>query len=141
MELERYGAAARGLRRYVWLVADALGVGPGCCTVQLESPVHAYLPLDDHLPALPGSDVALTWDPDSGWMAGIEAGPDVVPLARLGGDVLPEPADVVEFVRRFLAGEPHRPAGPPTSSEPLSERLAAYRPQWTVDISREPLGL
>ncbi|MGH8882495.1 MAG: DUF6292 family protein [Stackebrandtia sp.] len=105
MDLEPYGAAARGLREYVWSIADALGVGADCCYVQLESPVHAYIPLDERLPRLPGSDVALTWDADQGWAVGVEHGVDVIPLCFLTGDVVPEPERVAEFVEQVLAGD------------------------------------
>lgn len=128
MDLEPDGVPARGLRRYVCLVAEALGVGQGCCYVQLESPVHAYVPLDDRLPRLPGSDVAATWDATQGWAVGVEdgIGPDVVLLSHLGGDLLPAPAIVAEFVTGFLAGEPFgepQQAGP---ADDLTDRLAAY---------------
>jgi hypothetical protein len=135
MELDPYGSPARGLRRYVWSVAESLGVGPGCCYVQLESPVQAYIPLDDRLPALPGSDIALIWGPDQGWAVGVEDGPDVVPLGRLGGDVLPRPAVVAEFVKGILAGQRFAEAEPPEPADgELTERLAAYAPRFPVTI-------
>ncbi len=128
MELELYGPPARGLRRYVWSVADALGVGPGCCYIQLESPVQAYIPLDERLPRLPGSDVAVTWDETQGWAVGVEDGisAEVVPLCQLGGDALPEPSVVAEFVASFLAGEPFHAPEPPQPAADLAERLARY---------------
>lgn len=129
MELELYGAPAWGLRRYVWSVADTLGVGAGCCYVQLDPPVQAYIPLDDRLPRLPGSDVAVLWDSTHGWAVGVEdgIGADVVPLAYLGGDLLADPQVVADFVRRFLAGEPFGEPEPPTpATADLRDRLAAY---------------
>jgi hypothetical protein len=128
MELELYGAPARGLRRYVWSVANALGVGPGCCYVQLDPPVQAYIPLDDRLARLPGTDVAVLWDATDGWSAGVEDGlsAKVVPLAYLGGDLLPVPRVVAGFVSRFLAGEPLAAPEPPGSTTDLPERLAAH---------------
>jgi hypothetical protein len=127
VELEPEGAPARGLRRYVWLVAEALGVGAGCCYVQIESPLHAYIPLDEQLPRLPGSDVAVTWDAGHGWAIGVEdsMGADVVPLSYLGGDLLPAPGTVADFVRGFLAGEPFRDPEP-LCSDDLPDRLAGY---------------
>jgi hypothetical protein len=129
MDLDRDGAPARGLRRYVRLVAEALGVGPDCCYVQPESPVHAYIPLDDRLPQLPGSDVALTWDATQGWAIGVEdgIGPDVVPLSHLAGDPLPAPPVVVEFVTSFLAGERFAEPEPCLAADgDLITRLAGY---------------
>ena len=126
MDLELYGKPARGLRRYVWLVAEALGVGRGCCYVQLESPVQAYIPVDERLPRLPGSDVAVVWDATQGWAIGVEDGPDVVPLGVLGGDVLPPPERVARFVARFLAGEPFADPDWPAPPGELIDRLAGY---------------
>jgi Family of unknown function (DUF6292) len=133
MELELYGAPARGLRRYVWQVAEALGVGPGCCYVQLESPVQAYIPLDERLPRLPGSDVAVTWEASTGWAVGVEdgIGAEVVPLSHLGGDPLPDADVVADFVTGFLAGEPFRETSPEPAAD-LVERLAAF--------GRRPVG-
>ena len=127
VELEAYGSPARGLRRYTWLVAEALGVGPGCCYVQLEAPVQAYIPVDERLPRLPGGDVAVVWDATQGWEIGVEDGPDVVPLGFLTGDLLPPPGVVAEFVAQFLAGKPFpEPAEPPPTDDDLLDRLAAY---------------
>jgi hypothetical protein len=131
MDLELDGTPGRGLRRYVWLVAETLGVGRGCCYVQLEAPVQAYIPLDDRLPRLPASDLALTWDTEQGWAIGVEdgLGPDVVALSFLVGDLLPPPRRVAEFVTEFLAGEPFgqpdqpRPAG---DLPELTDRLSGY---------------
>jgi hypothetical protein len=131
MDLELDGTPGRGLRQYVWLVAEALGVGRGCCYVQLEAPAQAYIPLDDRLARLPASDLALTWDTEHGWAVGVEdgLGPDVVPLSHLGGDLLPPPRRVVEFVTDFLAGEPFGQPDPPNpAADPaeLADRLSAY---------------
>lgn len=128
MELDLYGAPARGLRRYVWKVAEALGVGPGCCYIQLESPVQAYIPLDERLRRLPGSDVAVIWEATTGWSVGVEdgIGAEVVPLSQLGGDLLPDPCLVADFVKRFLAGAPLRAPEPPGPTDDLAERLAEF---------------
>lgn len=138
MELDLYGAPARGLRRYVWLVAEALGVGPGCCYVQLESPVQAYIPLDERLPRLPGSDVALIWDATHGWAAGVEDGlsAEVVPLSYLTGDILPAPEVVAGFVASFLAGDPHCAPEPPAPIRDLPERLAAFASRFRQPSTR-----
>jgi uncharacterized protein DUF6292 len=126
MDLDLYGSPARGLRRYVWLVAEALGLGPSCCYVQLESPVQAYIPLDDRLPLLPGTDVAAVWDAKRGWAVGVEDGPDVVPLGFLGGELLPPPARAADFVSRFLAGEPFPEPDEAPPDDDLIDRLAGY---------------
>ena len=138
MDLEPDGPAGRGLRRYVWLVADALGVGHGCCYIQYESPVQAYIPVDDRLPRLPSSDVAVIWDATQGWAVGVEdqLGPDVVALSHLGGDVLPEPEVVADFVTGFLSGDPITPPEPKHHKENLTKRLAAYASRFRLPITK-----
>lgn len=127
MDLELDGAPGRGFRRYVRLVAEALGLGQGCY-VQLEAPAQAYIPLDERLPSLPASDVALTWDAERGWAIGVEdgRGPDVVPLSFLGGDVLPAPHRVVAWVADLLAGQQFDQPDPSPAAGDLTDRLSAY---------------
>ena len=91
----------RGLRGYLQAVTAALGIGLESCTVDLDTPVSAYVAIDWRLTRFPGRDVALIWDEQHGWAATIEAGcgEDVIVLAYLGGDdVLPDPRHVVRFM-------------------------------------------
>lgn len=135
MELETEGRAARGLRRYLGLVAEKLGVG-GAVSVQLEEPVSAYIPLDGRLRRFPDHDVALVWDEEDGWAVGIEtdAGSPVVVLSYLGEDVLPAPRVVARFVldvfgERF-PGRPDRPRLRPVEpADDLMRRLTQYAPK------------
>jgi len=90
MELDGHDRAARGLRRYLTLVAEATGVGAEACFVQLGPPVEAYLALDHRLSSHPDRDVALLWDEEHGWALGIEThgGADVTVLSYVGEHVL-----------------------------------------------------
>ncbi|MFL6140630.1 MAG: DUF6292 family protein [Labedaea sp.] len=107
MDLELGGAADRGLRRYVSLVAEALDLTGDCWLVQAQSPISVYLPLDEQLTGLPGRDAALLWDEERGWSLGVEwaDSAEVRVVAYLGGkDLLPEPAVVAQFATRVGAG-------------------------------------
>ncbi|KAA2263370.1 hypothetical protein F0L68_10060 [Solihabitans fulvus] len=129
MDLEYEGAPARGLRRYVRLVAEALGLDGGGYFVQLESPAHAYIALERRLPARPDRDVALTWTEGQGWALASESadGDELSAHSVLGGDVLPAPRVVAQFVRRVCEGAAlGEPAAPPVGAEELASRLTAY---------------
>ena len=131
MDLDFDSPAANGLRRYIRLVADELGLTGESSYVQLEPPAHAYLAVDGRFKSFPARDVALLWDEEHGWAAGVEthSGEDVMVLAYLGKDVLPAPRTVARFVRS-LSGEAG-PVEPPAFRRPgdhddLETRLAAY---------------
>jgi hypothetical protein len=62
----------RELLQYLDTVAAVLGVGLESTTIDLDTPVSAYLALDHHLPAFPGRDLALLGDEEHGWSAAIE---------------------------------------------------------------------
>ncbi|HET9140879.1 DUF6292 family protein [Actinophytocola sp.] len=137
MDLDVDGALARGLRRYVALVAGALGLsGPGW-TVQLDPPASAYLPLDQRLPAFPGRDTALLWHELHGWALAVETarGQDLQVVAYQGLDVLPTPRGVAQFATRLLraTAAPAGPASPPhlraLDDDVLADRLAVYTGQ------------
>ncbi|WP_409490367.1 DUF6292 family protein [Amycolatopsis sp. cmx-11-12] len=86
---------------YLAEVTAALGVGLESCTVDHDSPVSAYVALDERLPRHPGRDVALLWDEVHGWAAAIEthSGEDLIVLRYLGGETAtPPPARVARFV-------------------------------------------
>ncbi|HEU5473613.1 MAG TPA: DUF6292 family protein [Actinophytocola sp.] len=126
------GALASGLRHYVALVAEAIELsGPGW-TVQLDSPVSVYLPLDARLPAFPTRDTALVWHELHGWALAVETGEDRMVVAYHGLDVLPPPHEVAEFTTRLLTATTRGPGpgNPPHLRAPddagLTRRLAAY---------------
>ncbi len=97
----------RRLRGYLGAVARAVGVGPESGTIDLDTPVSAYVALDWRLRRFPGHDLALVWDEVHGWAVALEdSGGDAVVLAYLGGEVLPEPRAVVRFLAAVRAGDP-----------------------------------
>lgn len=131
MDLDGDAAPARGLRRYVRLVADTLGLRGGWF-VQLETPVTAYLALQRRLAEYPGNDVALSWDEENGWGLAVESNHgelDVV--GYLAGEVLPSPERVGRFVDAVFSGQGTGRCDPPGlrrvgSRDDLWKRLAAY---------------
>lgn len=130
MYLENWGRPARGLRRYVRLVAEELGCSGDAFSVDTEAPVSAYLPLDDRVPAFPERDLALIWTPLHGWYAAIEtaSGEDLIVVSYAGDEVLPSPAEVAMYVRALVeGGGPGRPTPPDAAvGTDLPDRLAAY---------------
>jgi hypothetical protein len=124
-----------GLRGYLTAVGAAVGVGAESCTMDIDTPVSAYIALDGRLDRFPDRDLALLWDERHGWAAAVEthSGEDLVPLAYLGDDdVFPEP----QVVARFLAdlGVNHtvdrpRPPAPRQADDHdvFANRLRAYR--------------
>ncbi|PXY19399.1 DUF6292 family protein [Prauserella muralis] len=133
MELDPHGAPARGLRRYVRLVEQELGLsGHGSC-VHLDPPVSAYLALEGQLPGFEDRDVALIWDEEHGWAVAVESrcGEDLLVVSYLGGSVLPAPRVVARFAERLLAGDlPGQPEPPHLrlagTEDDLSARLGDY---------------
>lgn len=101
-----HDVVARGLRRYVTLVAQHAGVGAEACSIQFAPPVGAYVALDQHLPRFPERDVALLWDTTCGWALAIEThgGADLTVLGYLARDVLPLPHEVADGLRRAVRG-------------------------------------
>jgi hypothetical protein len=157
MNLDRESAAARGLRRYVGLVADAVGIGAEASAVQLEDPVSVYLPLERCAAEYPEHDLALLWDERCGWMLAIEV-PGTVQLTVLGylaDTVLPAPRVVADYVTRACSGagfgepRPEQPARAADDAD-LADRLAAhaarvpgaswYRCSGTVTDQPRPAG-
>jgi hypothetical protein len=135
MELEPDARAARGLRRYLRLVAEELGIDGAGQFVQFDAPVGAYLPLDIRLSRFPSQDVALVWDEERGWALGIEtdAGTPIALLSYLGGDVLPAPRTVAQFVHDVVDDRfPGRPDPVIMRSvgdqDDLVDRLNRYAP-------------
>ncbi len=95
---------------YLAEVTHALGIGLESCTVDHDSPVSAYVALDERLPSHPGRDVALLWDEIHGWAAAVEthSGEDLIILRYLGGKTIaPPPAQVARFVTALREDDPY----------------------------------
>ncbi|MFI9011150.1 DUF6292 family protein [Actinosynnema sp. NPDC053489] len=107
MELDFDDAVGRGLRGYVRLVTEELGLTGECSYVQADGPATAYLALDGRLPGFPDRDVALLWDEAHGWSAAVEthSGEDVIVQAYFGQELLPPPGAVARWVRGLFRGE------------------------------------
>jgi hypothetical protein len=125
-----------GLRDYLTAVGAAVGVGAESCTMDIDTPVSAYLALDWRLDRFPDRDLALLWDECHGWAAAVEthSGEDLIALAYLGGDdVLPEPQVVARFLADLGANnhtvDRPRPPAPRHADDHdvLANRLRAYR--------------
>ncbi len=100
---------------YLAEVTGALRVGLESCTVDLDSPVSAYIALDGRLPGHPDRDIALLWDEVHGWAIAIEthSGEDLIVVCYLGGEsVTPSAARVARFVTALRRGD--RYVGQPT---------------------------
>ncbi|MFI6026647.1 DUF6292 family protein [Amycolatopsis magusensis] len=135
MNIEFDLAAARGLPRYVREVAAELGLGSGSFFVQLDSPAHAYLAIDERLARFPDRELALVWDEEDGWALAVEttSADNLTVLAYLGGDVLPSPAVVARFARRPLSAVRSNSPEPPAlrtagDHDDLIQRLGRYTP-------------
>ncbi|WP_328616978.1 DUF6292 family protein [Amycolatopsis sp. NBC_00355] len=125
--------ALTALWAYLADVTTALGIGPESCTVDHDTPVSAYIALDERLPGYPGHDVALLWDEIRGWAAAVEihSADDPVVVRYLGGPTItPAPGNVARFVAA-LREDDHRVGrlDPPTlrTAESLAELDAALR--------------
>ncbi|WP_309113340.1 DUF6292 family protein [Saccharothrix sp.] len=127
MGLDFEDAVTRALREYVRRVTAALGLSGECSFVQAEWPANAYIAVDGHLPGFPDRDVALLWDERDGWAAAVETqgAEDLVVRARLGGDVLPPPAVVANWLTGVLHGEPVTLHAPRRGGD-LTVRLRTY---------------
>lgn len=116
-----------GLTAYLDAVSAAAGVGPESCTIDLDSPMSAYLALDGHLSVHPGRDTALLWDERHGWSFAIEthSGEDLILVACLGGELVPAPTRVREFVHTVRARTQRTPPpAPPDLSQGRADLIA-----------------
>ena len=136
MNLEWDDTAARGLRRYVRQVAEAVGLGIESSLVQLDEPVCAYLALDRWWPGCPDNDLALVWDEQHGWALALEQPGDaqLTPLGCLDAGLLPEPRVVADYVDAACAGAGFGPAEPASTdaARDLAGRLAMYADQMVI---------
>ncbi|GAA3057145.1 DUF6292 family protein [Actinokineospora globicatena] len=112
--------AHRALRAYLGEVAGEVGVGLESVTVDLDTPVSAYVALDTRLRSHPGRDVALLWDERSGWAIAVEthSGEDLIVLRYLGGTAVPASVEVARFVAAMRRGEPVGLTEPPSLRVP-----------------------
>lgn len=132
MIVDIYGwdAAESALRGYVSVVANELGVPPESTCAMMSRPATAYIALDARLPGFPERDLALLWEDTHGWAAAIEthSGEDVIIVAYLGKEIVPELGEVVAFLRDLLTdaqpGQLEPPDFPPCPD--LTRRLAAH---------------
>ncbi len=145
MNLDFHGPAARGLRRYVRLVAAELVPAAEHTVVHWVHPVHAYLALPGRLRWFPSRDVALTWDERHGWaMILVASSYDSLAVLRyLGLDVLPPPREVVVFTGRLFGDELAGRLEPPPRGDPaeLATRLAGYARPGRARHRDEPVHL
>jgi hypothetical protein len=133
MDLDHDSAAARGLRRYVQLIAEAVGVGAEASTIQLDDPVSAYLALDRCSPRHPDQDLALLWDERHGWALGMEStvSADLLVLGFLPAEV-PPPRTVADYVAAACRGDGFgatRPRAPRPEADDLADLLDGYAGQ------------
>lgn len=131
-----------GLRTYLRLITDALGLHGECSYVQPQQPMGVYLALDGRLPGFPDHDVALLWDEEFGWSAAVESpsGNDLRVVDCLGQEVLPPPVVIARWVHRLRRDEGLHRARPVwlrrASDDDLLARLAAYAVDDLTSASR-----
>jgi len=147
MDMDAYDAWAVGLRRYLTLVAQAVGVGTEACSVHLGSPADAYIALDTRVSVFPARDAALLWDERHGWALAVEThgGADLMVVGYLGVDLLPSPRVVADYVTRAAqggaTGQPDPPwlvSGP--AAAVTRARLAEYAGHAVDVVGRKHAG-
>jgi hypothetical protein len=116
---------ARGLREYIRQVALACGSGD-VFSVQLETPLSAYIPLENRVAAFPELDVALVWDARTGWSSAVETTTnELITLTYLPGSMVPSPEAVATFAASPASGA-STPAEPTESGADVEALLAEY---------------
>ena len=144
MNLDWDDPAARGLRCYVRLVAEEIGVGDEASLVQLDEPVCAYLALDFCPADRPENYFALVWDERHGWALALEesGGTRLTSLGCLDAGRLPTPRMVAAYVCAACAGGGFGPPAPIGAEVPpdLSSRLALYAEQFPALRSSVSVG-
>lgn len=130
MGFRRQRGTDRGLDRYVAAISDVLGVDEQHRSWDICEPAGAYLGLPERFALFPDRESALIWDERHGWASAVAAlsGDRSVMMAYLGGEVLAEPADVIDFARRLVRGDNVGELFPPELDPwiDLRARLAAY---------------
>jgi hypothetical protein len=92
------------LKRYVHAVADLVGVPADGTACEVTDTVTAYVALTGRHGDQPGRDLMLVWSERQGWTVSVETAPSEAPvvLSRLGGELVPPPEDVADFVTRSM---------------------------------------
>ncbi|WP_329045782.1 DUF6292 family protein [Amycolatopsis sp. NBC_01488] len=123
----------RSLGEYVRAVAAAVGVPDESTTVEISDTATAYLGLPQRWIDRPDHDVMLVWNERRGWSLAVETDPaeDPVVIAHHdGGDLVPDPRAVAQFVTDTAAGRHtgRKRPGPvaATTRGALAERLSPY---------------
>jgi uncharacterized protein DUF6292 len=125
VDIYGWDAAESALRGYVNAIAEGVGVPPESTFCTMSHPANAYIAIDEHLPGFPDRDLALIWEETQGWAAAIEThcGEDLIVLAYLGEDTMPDPEKVAAF-RNDLISDCHPGQPEPPNFGPLSDLLA-----------------
>lgn len=113
----------RALVGYVRAVAEAVDVSVEGTSCEVADTVTAYVALSRRSPRYPGRDLMLLWNYRQGWTLSVETRPAEPPLvvARLGGDVVPEPALVGRFVAEVVSAS-HKGAWTTPPSRAAADR-------------------
>ncbi|MDA3645715.1 DUF6292 family protein [Saccharopolyspora indica] len=127
--------AASGLVDYIRSVADALGDDVTEVDVDFDDGLAtAIILVRSHVPTLLELPLLLTWDEVSGWALRVETDGtgDTTALEFLGGDILPHPQVVREFLGDAVCGRSPGLVLPPAFRTPnagdeLEHRLAQFR--------------
>jgi hypothetical protein len=133
MNTDPYGRPAKGLGRYVRVVAEELGIPSEAADHELDEPATAYIPLDQRCANYREFDLMLLWHEEHGWAVAVETDPGdpAVVLAYVGDQVLPHPAVVAESVGALLRDDPAGGSNPTVyrralDHDSLDDQLAAY---------------
>ena len=92
------------LERYVWKVAEVLGVPRDGVSFEVTDTATAYIALGCRAVAHPDRDAMLVWSATQGWAVSIETDPaePLIVLARLGGDIVQAPEAVAGLVTESM---------------------------------------
>lgn len=132
---ERMNTAGReGLVKYVLAVANRLGGDVVAVDIGLDEGVAtAFIMVRSYIPTLIGWRLVLSWDEANGWALRIVVNEDgdSTALAYLGGEILPKPKDVQQFVEDANRGQnPGSITAPafrhPEERDDLEQRLAHF---------------
>ena len=118
------------LAAYARQVAVEVGVPADAVGYEVSDTATAYLGLTERSGAHPSRDLMLVWDERTGWSVAVETVPGEPPFAtcHLGGDAVPVPAAVAEFVAAVVAGRHTDRVGlvqQPLNRSTLTQRVVA----------------
>ena len=109
-------------------------------TIDWDTPVSAYLALDERLPQYPDRDLALLWHEQHGWSAAVDTscGEDLLVIGYLGGPaVAPRAGTVRRFVTGLRTADRGVPGEPPLVRTP--GRLAELTDLLRAAVRDEPV--